>query len=236
MSARLTIATLVFFFLGAFDASAHTWGFSCPPKCANRSGAGVMTWSEITYDEETFDFAWNASFDPSPTGLVPRGLFIAVTNGPHPRDALEDVAILYGDGWTNRVTAYQYDDVLNHQSWSDPNGFIESFADSVSFELQPEGSLALSLSINVAGINAFDGGPDWAGVRYGPTIGVLAAALENDETEYGPSGELLDFDFGARTSYDRFERATTPMPEPNAFVLFTAGALVVGFATRRRSG
>ena len=214
-----------------------------------------MVSSVLTLDEK-LDLSWTTIFEPANGGRIPNGFYLVLNDGPKPQDNdRNEIAILYADATEpqGRVSAYVYNSALRFSSWQDPSGFITSFPDAVvSTALDPgtplpqggslsSGGVRFDVSLNVDPINnGFSAGPNWVGVFFHDTIGIWSQFTSGSQFGFDPDGQITGYRFDSgKTSYDRADRTTVPVsgpiPEPSAPLLFAAGALVVGYATMRRS-
>lgn len=234
------LTTLVFT-IGAAESRADVWEFDCVDAgtCPSSNGAGTMISSTFLFNDITLDFSWTATFEPN-AGVTPDGFWLVVDHGPEPDETDRGLAIVYGDGATNKAVAYVYDDGEGEDSWDTPGTFIDGFHNSVFFTPLAGGNVQLDFSINVSSINNEFPDP-WQGLYYQDTIGFWAAALGGTAFTFdSATWEITDFTFtnDSRTSYDRHDRATTqvPVPEPSTLALFGIGGLgLVLWARRRRS-
>ena len=116
-------------------ARATTFIFDCvvANTCPNSDDAGKMLASTFEYNDVTDKFTWTAAFNRN-EGHIPDGFWLVVDNGPELEDlANKSLAILYGDGLTNRASAYVFDNDQKKISWKASDGFIETFPDTVFF-------------------------------------------------------------------------------------------------------
>jgi hypothetical protein len=120
-----------------------------------------MTDSVFSFDDESLDFSWSATFDT--TGeRIPDGVWFAINNGPQPRADGEGLAIFYGDGATGRVSAYVYDNTKRKKSWEIASNFLETYPSSIAFTPLGGNLIGLEVALNAGGMNeAFPGDPDW---------------------------------------------------------------------------
>ena len=230
-------------FGAASPASATPWVFACPPSCASSDGAGAMRSSEIRYDDAALELEWSASFARNAQGIAPDGFWAVFTDGPTPRQATGELAILYGDAASGDVWAYAYDPERGRATWRDPERFLIRFDDAVRFEDAGD-VVAMHLALDLAPLQAPDPalglGPDWRGIDFGPGIGVSSQFFDGTpdggSTRARDSGALLRLDLGSHTSWGRHARLAQPMPEPSAALVFTLGLGVIGWGARRWRG
>lgn len=230
------------------EALATVWKFDCVEAgtCPHSNGAGQMTSSTFLFDDQSLDFNWQATFEPTTLGgPTPDGFWMVMGNGPEPIKpdpfttppySIPGLAIIYGDGSSRTAYAYVYSADTGKNSWDDPGILIDTFANSLKFTDLGGGTVGLDFAINVASINSYSADSDWQGLFYQETIGFWVAALSGTTFEF-ENGEIFAFSYTGRTSYDRTDRTTTEVsvPEPASVALLLAGVLLLRLARRRQA-
>jgi len=220
------------------QARATTFIFDCEVAntCPNSNDAGKMLSSTFEYNDVTDKFTWTASFKRK-DGHIPDGFWLVVDNGPEPENlANKSLAILYGDGLTNRASAYVFDNDEKKNSWKDSGGFIETFPNTVFFTDTPDGN-ALTFEIDATDLNDAFLSP-WQGLSFDQSIGFWVHALSGTQIDFGPAGMISDFRYDENSSYDRHDRDTVPhndVPEPTTILLAACGFLGLGWVNGRRA-
>ena len=197
----------------ASPALSASFVYTCPDMqaCPVDDEAGKLESSELRFNTATNVLQWLATYAPK-NGNTPSVLWLVVSHGPEPAATFDELAILYADRATGRVTVYKYDKSKGMGSWQDPGIFIESCANCLAVRDDPNGSVTFNLTIDATDINAFTGaGRHWRGLQFGRTVGFWAAGLGcGAALTHDASGAITSFTFSnaCRSSYDRNDRAT----------------------------
>ena len=225
---RVIVGVVCLLFAGPVQATV--FAFDCPTGCPVSDAAGKMVQSTFLYDDQSMDFAWNALFEPV-MGNTPDGFWLVVNDGPEPQSTSDDLAILYGDGASGRVSAYVYDGANQQNSFEDPAIFIDSFENALAITIGSNGNATLALALDATSINEFRTDPAWMGLMFGETVGVWAHPVSGTQMDFDAMGRVLDFTFEQNTSYDRDDRFSRVVPEPGTAPLLALG--LVALARRR---
>jgi len=222
--ARLVMISIFATVLLGTPVSATLFSFQCPVDCPESDGGGLLTQSEVTFDDVLLDFTWSATYQES-NGRLPDGFWLVVSEGRARNQSEDGLAILYGDGATGRVSAYVYDRDAKRDSFTSPALFIATFEGAVSFTDLSNGERQLELALNVSAINSFLPDPNWKGVAFDEDIGIWAHASTGTEIVFDDVGQVLDFSKIDDSSYDRANQETVVIPEPGSLMLLAAGLI-----------
>ena len=80
---------------------ATVFSFQCPVDCSESNGGGLLTQSEVSFDDVLLEFTWNATYQES-NGRLPDGFWLVVSEGRARNESENGLAILYGDRATGR--------------------------------------------------------------------------------------------------------------------------------------
>ncbi|MEM8982966.1 MAG: PEP-CTERM sorting domain-containing protein [Pseudomonadota bacterium] len=235
---KRTTSTLAGVLLAASLASPaiagpiYQYDSASPRNFGGGTGAGYDSIS-MTYNSMSQHF----SFEVDYSGLVADGGWLVVSEGPNPKQANDELAILYFDSSSQDVWAYAYNGLNNSASYL-TTSFLGYFDDAY----QTNGDVA-SLSIDASGINSMLNG---SGISFGPKIGIWfhpAFGL----TAVGGSDGLLEWGYRAQGWYDtsndghycenqrRHGGCVTTVPEPGTLALLIPGLALIAARRRKRA-
>lgn len=218
--------------LAATQASATTYHYDIanPP---GSDGAGDVTFFSATYNDVSEQLSWSSTIQTE-NGFLADSFWLVISDGPNPKNHLEEYAIFYGDGNTGNLTSYVYDGQNNAGSWTNPGKFIQSFAGGLTVDTSTTNEVTFSFSIDASNINAYANTADWDGAAFAEKIGIWyhpAVSGFNDPT-YNPDGSLASFPVAAQGWYDTSNQTTT-VPVPAAAWLLVSGLIGLLGVSRR---
>lgn len=216
------------------SATIFTYDITNPP---GSDGAGDVTAFSTSYNDVTQQLSWSSTVAES-SGNLADGFWLVLSDGPNPKDNVNEYAIFYGDSHTGNLTSYVYNGANSSSSWSTPGELIQSFAGGLSFDSSVAGENTFSFSIDASFINAYvpttPGTNDWDGASFGESIGIwYHPALFGANPTYNPDGSLASFPVAKGSWYDTSDRDTTTVPAPAIPLLLITG-LIGMIAIKRR--
>ena len=177
------------------------------------SGGQILTENfSSTYDAANQRFSMTTTVNGSISRSTADGFWIVLSDGPNPKNHVNEYAILYGDAVNNRITAYVYDGVNSANSYKDPHRYITSFSGKLDYTDLGGGRSTFSISdLDVSGINGFLADPAWDGVAFGDEIGIWFHPAMMESLKYS-GAQLTEYRFHTQGWYDLANRPTNSQP------------------------
>ncbi|MDJ0789544.1 MAG: PEP-CTERM sorting domain-containing protein [Myxococcota bacterium] len=227
-----TIVAAAMALLLAGPAAATTFSYSVSNPGGNHA-AGRLIQLDASYDDVTHAFTWTSVFEAE-NGMLPDGGWLVVSNGPNPKNNVDEYAILYLDGALGRVTTYVYSGQNNANSFQ-TTAYLATHDGALSVsDAGSQRTLTIDLVATLE--NAFLNTPDWDGIQFGtglqgPEIGYWYHPTKNTRISYDPDGRITGFS-GTSGWYDK---AYKPVDVPEPHVLGLLGLAGLGVLARRRA-
>ena len=239
------------------DASATTYVYtddtiSPDPTADTFAGAGHHTFT-ISLDDVAQVLSIAITFQQNPAGYAANFWSFAITDGLMP--GANETAIISFDNTSNSdgdftVTGHVYTGV--HNPIVDRYGALIFNTDNAavnpviaaSVNTAGDGSRSYALSLDLALLNAFAGGPAYQGIAFDDFIGIWLQSMGlypgfGTSITYDANGKIVglvaDQDSpGSYGWYDTTDPRRTSVPEPMSALLLGAG-LLLGRALPKRS-
>ncbi|MFT5676494.1 MAG: hypothetical protein ACI808_002439 [Paraglaciecola sp.] len=194
---------------------------------ANNGGMSDQLESiESTYNTGSNQFTWDVVFNDDARGID--GFWLVVNNGPNPkRSNVNELAIMYGDMESGILTTYAYNGRNSSNSYLNPGTLLQTD----TFTANSDG---LSIDIDVSAINAWvSPDRDYSGIQYDEKVGIWFHISKNSNFNYGQSGLLQQYSYGAQGWYDSANLSAAEVPEPRALALLLFGLAGIGVYKKR---
>jgi len=94
------------------------------------------------------------------------GFWMVLNYGPNPKGVVNELAILYGDLISNRITAYKYNGGDNSFNTSMP---LTTYYNAIT---QTNGGKGFTFTLDVTALNSLNISNKWQGLEFGSTIGI----------------------------------------------------------------
>ncbi|MBE9060945.1 PEP-CTERM sorting domain-containing protein [cf. Phormidesmis sp. LEGE 11477] len=202
--------------------------------------AGKYTDIKAIFDDQTNILNWSSTFARNNKGKLADGAWLVLSDGPNPKNHLNEYAIMYLDSLEEKVSIYNYDGNNNANSYKGGTylGSVDldvddSVADEVTF----------SFDLDATNINSYsDPNSDWSnweGVTFGKEIGIWFHSVAGLDADYDSNGKLLSFGTlkGGKTGYyDAKDLDTTKVPEPGSVAALGLFGAVAATKLRKRIG
>lgn len=218
----------------ATQASATTYHYEInnPPGSDN---AGDVTFFSATYNDVSQQLSWSSTIQTA-NGNLANGFWLVLSDGPNPKNQVDEYAILYGDGLSGNLTSYVYSGENNAASWQ-TEAFLESFVGALNVDSSVLDEVTFSFSIDASNINGYANNADWDGVAFAEKIGIWyhPAVFGGNGPTYDQANELLSFPVAEGGWFDTSgQTTTTVVPVPAAAWLFVGGLVGLAGVSRRK--
>lgn len=243
----IAAAALALSLTGQAAATTYTFGFDEPNRGGSQA-AGSYQALQIRFDDG-LSGADDVTVDPrlnvsgqvlldTTFGEIGGGWFV-LSPGGDPRDTTDQLAILYMDFDSGRISAYRYDGRLGSNgiaSFRDDDLFIGSFDNAVQTSVV-DGLLSFDISdLDVSSIQTATDAADYTGVGFGEEIGIWLHLSILRDIAFAEDGRLEAFRTGALASFDlpTGNALATPIPGAALFVVTGLAGMVAGRRLRQR--
>ncbi|MBZ0166886.1 MAG: PEP-CTERM sorting domain-containing protein, partial [Candidatus Omnitrophica bacterium] len=224
--------------ISAQSAEATIFAYS-DDNPIGHNAAGTFEEIAAQYDDQLQKFSWSASFSAGQDGNIvngnlPDGFWLVVSDGPNPKDNVDEYAILYADGINDKITSYVYDGQNNSNSYQ-TSSFIKAYSNELSVTVA-NGIKTFSFSLDVTDINNFLNTPDWDGAQFADMVGIWfhPFVTGGNGPTYDDQWHLTSLPIEAQGWYDRENKYTHVVPEPATVLLFSSGLAGAAFRRRKR--
>jgi len=198
------------------------------------SNAGAISNVTTSYDTAG-QFSWSYTVGKSGTAFSD-GFYLVVNAGGNPTDSNNGLAILYGDLDTGNVSIYEYTSAGTF-SFLDSSNFISQASNVINVS-QTATDQTVSFTLDVAGLNALNIGPQWQGIQFDDELGYWFHPFVSAVYDVNGLGVINSIAFEAISFLDTDAEPTTVLaaqatvPEPSSVMLLLAG--VAGIALRKK--
>jgi hypothetical protein len=229
INARHLLATgsLALGLLAASSVQATTWSFGTSSGFGSTLANQLSSYN-VSYNDANGDFRLRTTFAPNTS--VDGYWFVASASGQNPKGTFNELAILYADFGTKRVSAFEYNGQNDANSYNSNASFIGRYENALT-----QVGNTWTLSINDAAIRSFnDGnnGADWTGIKFGQNIGIWFHWFDGSFT-YNASNKLTGVHIRSQGWSDRTGDKTTKVPVPATLPLIGLGLVGLGLLGRR---
>ncbi len=234
ITTALTLAVVpVLFSLAPAEAATYTFNRN---NLQGNLRTGDHTNITTTYNNNTNLLTWSSTFTKNAltegnSGDLAEGAWLVLSDGENPKNNVDEYAIFYLDGLTNKVSIYNYDGINSANSYLGGK-FLGSTAlqvtnsgNSRTFEFAYD---ATALNNDINGLF----GDEWEGATFGDNIGVWFHGASRLQTAYNSDGSLAKFRPGVAGWYDVDNEVATSVPEPGSVAAL--GLFAVAAATKMR--
>ncbi len=204
------------------------------------TGAGDVKNVTTSYDTSSGLFNWSHTIGQTGSGALSDAFWLVVSPGANPKGNNTELAIIYGDLDSNRMSVYQYNGKNSANSYK-----TESLLASVNnaFNVSDNaGNRTVSFSFDASGING--AGCDYPavnnpgndmdkGICFGQKVGIWFHPSAGSSFSYDNMGGIASYSYSSQSWYDTANRVTTEVSEPGIVGLLSAGLFGLMFARRK---
>ena len=198
----------------------------------NPSNGGGTLGSELVSIKSTFNdvtqlFTWDAAFNSAKV----KSFWLVVNNGNNPKSAdVNELAIMFGDLATGRLSTYVYNGLNSASSWNNPGILLDSNLNSLTSTTN-----GFSISLDTSNINSYGYDPvpsdESNGIAFDSKIGLWFHFSENAIT-FNNDGSIAAYKVG-KQGYRDAGNLTTSVPAPGALVLLGLGLIAMRFSRQK---
>ena len=231
MIKRLTLAAAVLSTASLTATAAPTYEFNAfQPKGGTASGDILDVYGK--YDASSQQLSFKSTINQKRNNLAD-GFWLVLSDGPNPKNHVDEYAIFYGDGKTGRLTSYVYSGRNSANSYKSEQ-LLASFNNALNVETSANGEQRTFsfTNLDISGINNYLDTEDWDGAAFGEKVGVWFHPTVLGQTAYSEDGALTQFEASRSSWYDVGNVETVPEPAGLALLAGTLGLLA---AARRKN-
>lgn len=224
---------------GSSSAAVFQWNNN---GAGQNNAGGTVSSIATTFNTASKVFTWDVTYSDGKTKDTD-GFWLVVSSGANPKGHAYELGIIYFDASninSTNVTVYRYNGQNADNSYTNPGQLLASSRNPMDTQIlshsasEVGNARSFSLSIDTTQINSLFGPPtypDWAGIEFGPKIGVWFHSVTGLSTGYNSAGGLTKFSYGNSGWIDNNDQTTIPTSGTMAL----AGVGLIAAARRRRS-
>ena len=206
----------------AHSASATLFTFQENPSNGGGTLGSELVSINSTFNDATQLFTWDAAF--TPTNTV-KSFWLVVNNGVNPKESdVNELAIMFGDLTTGRLSTYVYNGKNSATSWNSPGELLDSNLTSLMSTVN-----GFSISLDTTNINAHGYDPVPAGesngIAFDSKIG-LWFHFSDRAIDFDQNGRITQYNVGNQGWRDA-ANLTTSVPAPAALALLGFGIIAM---------
>jgi hypothetical protein len=211
----------------AHSASATLFTFDENPSQGGGNLGSELVSINSTFNDVTQLFTWDAAFASDKI----KSFWLVVNNGENPKKAdVNELAIMFGDLATGRLSTYVYNGLNSATSWNNPGILIDTNTSSLTSTTN-----SFSISLDTTNINAYGYDPVPAnesnGIAFDSKIG-LWFHFSDQAINFNSNGGIESYYVGNQGWRDA-ANLTTSVPAPGALVLLGFGILAMRLSRKK---